>query len=133
MPGVGISIGLTRLIPELIRTNVLKANRKTVAEVLVTNAMPARTAEYVKLAANLRDAGIKTEVYLEERRLVKQVEFANKKGVKFILIQAEAEVAGGFVTIKNMDTGEQVPVKTDNVISYLKHQLSSPSPNPILN
>jgi len=127
LPGVGISIGLTRLIPDLIRTGVLKVGKQTVADVLIANFDHSKSIEYVKIAAVLREAGINTEVFLEDKKIGKQIEYANKKGFRLVLFKGPDEDLNGTIKIKNMDTGDQqVIADTDlvgTVSALLQHQL----------
>lgn len=106
-PGVGISIGLSRLIPTLLEKGVLKAETASTAPVLVTTLESDRMLDYLKIASQLRDANIATEVYSERGKFNKQMKYANKKGFRLVLIAGGDELSQDAVKIKNMVTGEE--------------------------
>ncbi len=112
LPGVGISIGLTRLIPRLIEAGVLKAEASTTAPVLVTLFDAADPAATLAIAARLRDAGVGVETYLERRKLDKQLKYANKRGFALVVVAGPDEAANGTASVKDLRSGEQrvVPV-----------------------
>lgn len=107
LPGVGISIGLSRLAIALIEAGVLKTGAQTPAPVLVTTMDATRMADYLRIAAELRAAGIATEVYLEKGRIGDQLKYANRKGFTYAVIAGESEFAAGQLKVKNMITGEE--------------------------
>lgn len=102
LPGVGISIGLTRLFSRLSEAGLLKAPARTPAEVLVTTMEGQPMTAYLELGRALREAGINTEVYLEPAKLRKQFEYAEKKGFRVALIVGSEEAAGGMVKMKDL-------------------------------
>jgi histidyl-tRNA synthetase len=102
LPGVGISIGLTRLFSKLREANLLSPLARTPAEVLVTTMDPNYLDRYLGLAATLRAAGINTEVYLEAAKLGNQLTYADRKGFRVALIAGENEFAKGTVQVKNL-------------------------------
>jgi len=93
MPGVGISIGLTRLFSQLLKAGILKAGPATVAPVLVTSMDKSLMPYYFKVATLLRDNGIKTEVFFDSKRIGDQLKYAGKKGFKFAIIAGNDEVS----------------------------------------
>lgn len=107
LPGVGISIGLSRLVIQLIEAGVLKTGPSTPAPVIVTTMDANRMADYLKIAATLREAGIATEVYFDKGRLGDQLKYANRKGFKVAIIAGENEFTAGQVKIKNLITGQE--------------------------
>jgi histidyl-tRNA synthetase len=102
LPGVGISIGLTRLFSKLKEAGLLKAPVRTPAEVLVTTMEHQHLGGYLKMARMLRDAGVNTEVYLEPAKLKNQLAYAEKKGFRVALIAGETEFAKQVVQVKNL-------------------------------
>lgn len=110
MPGVGISIGLTRLFSQLLKVKILKTGSSTPASVLVTSMNKDFMSYYFNIATLLRDSDIKTEVYFDSKKLGEQLKYANKKGFKFAIIAGQDEVDKGCVQIKNLETGEQKSV-----------------------
>jgi len=104
LPGVGISIGLTRLFSKLKEAGLLQAPGRTPAEVLVTTMQSQHLGDYLNMARMLRGAGINTEVYLEPAKLKNQLAYAEKKGFRVALIAGETEFARQVVQVKNLAT-----------------------------
>jgi histidyl-tRNA synthetase len=102
LPGVGISIGLTRLFSKLKEAGLLRAPARSPAEVLVTTMEHQHLGGYLKMARMLRDAGVNTEVYLEPAKLKNQLAYAEKKGFRVALIAGETEFAKQVVQVKNL-------------------------------
>jgi histidyl-tRNA synthetase len=123
LPGVGISIGLTRLFSRLVEAKLLRPLENTPAEVLVTT-MDARYLEkYLKIASQLRSARINTEVYLEQAKLDKQLQYASRKEFRVALIAGETEFANDVVQIKDLSTRQSHTVPIDNVVAPIKELL----------
>ncbi|HSV94890.1 MAG TPA: histidine--tRNA ligase [Spirochaetia bacterium] len=112
-PGVGVSIGLTRLFSQLLDTGIIKAVTATPAKVLVV-PMEADVPFALEVAGQLRELGVPTELYTEDDKFKKKLMYANKIGVPYVAIIGEDEVTKKKVALKNMATGEQelVDVKT---------------------
>lgn len=119
LPGVGISIGLSRLVFRLIEKGVLKADAATPAKVLVTTMEPARMSDYLKMAADLRDAGIATEIFYEKKSLGDQLKYANRKGFQFAVIAGGDEFAANTVLIRNMADGSQTTLPQSDLTAWL--------------
>jgi histidyl-tRNA synthetase len=128
LPGVGISIGLSRLVMRLIEKGVLKADAATPAKVLVTTMQPERMQDYLKLAADLRNAGIPTEIFYEKKGLGDQLKYANRKGFACAVIAGSDEFAAGNVLIRNMGDGTQTSVSQHDLAAWLMTQESLAKP-----
>lgn len=115
MPGVGISIGLTRLFSQLLKAGILKAGPATIAPVLVTSMDKSLMSYYFKVATLLRDSGIKTEVFFDSKKIGDQLKYASKKGFKFAVIAGTDEVNENSVQLKNLGTGEQQTVSLNDL------------------
>jgi histidyl-tRNA synthetase len=102
LPGVGISIGLTRLFSRLKEAGLLQPLPRTPAEVLVTTMDPRYLDRYLSMARRLREAGINTEVYLETAKLGNQLTYADRKGFRIALIAGENEFTKDAVQLKNL-------------------------------
>jgi histidyl-tRNA synthetase len=102
LPGVGISIGLTRLFSRLKDAGLLQPLPRTPAEVLVTTMDPKYLERYLSMARRLREAGINTEVYLETAKLGNQLTYADRKGFRVALIAGENEFTKDVVQVKNL-------------------------------
>ena len=123
LPGVGISIGLTRLFWQLREAGLLKASDSTV-QVLVTQMDTAPLPLSLALAKELRDAGIATEVALEGGKLGKQLKYADRAGIRFAIVQGEDELARGAVAIKDLRRGDQFEVKREELVKTLRAELA---------
>jgi len=105
-PGVGVSIGLTRLFSQLLSEEVIKATTATPAKVLVV-PMEADMPFALEVAGKLRELGVPTELYTEDDKFKKKLTYANKIGVPFVAIIGNDEVVQKKISLKNMKTGEQ--------------------------
>jgi len=124
-PGVGISIGLTRLFNLLVQSGLIDVSRSTPTQVIVT--MQNRAAylkEYLALARILRERGIPTEVFLEPARLRDQFGYASSKGIPLAVIAGEDEIGKGVVTVRDMRTRGQEEVARDWLADYVLKKLS---------
>jgi histidyl-tRNA synthetase len=122
LPGVGISIGLTRLFWQLRDAGLLGAARSTV-DVLVTQMDPAQLPAYLAIASELRAAGIATEVVLETGKLAKQFKYADRAGIRFAVVLGEDELAKGVVTVKDLRRGDQFEVARGELSKALRVEL----------
>ncbi len=123
MPGVGISIGLTRLFDQLKNRNMLQQSSiKTTTSVLI--APFADKSDYaLKLAAALRKEKVNVELFMNNSKFNKKMQYANKIGVPLVAVIGEDEEKAGAVTIKEMETGNQVTLPLQKAIVHIKkHQ-----------
>ncbi len=104
LPGVGISIGLTRLFSKLREAGLLRSPARTPAEALVVTMDPRYLDRYLEMARALREAGVNTEVYLEPAKLKNQLAYADRKGFRVAVIAGENELAKDLVQVKNLST-----------------------------
>ena len=118
LPGVGISIGLTRLFYQLLEAGLIKTERATTAKVLVIPLVDDMTVP-LEIASSLRVAGINTEVYLEDAKMKSKLAYADKIGVPYTLLIGEDEIKSGKFTLKNMLTGEQTSVTAQEIASKI--------------
>jgi len=119
IPATGTTIGIERIIDVMTELNMLPET-KTKTQVLVTIFDESTRTASLGTAKNLRDAGINTEVFFDPGGLKKQFKYADKKGIPFVVILGPDEVANKKVTLKNLNTGEQVSLSLEQVISKLK-------------
>jgi histidyl-tRNA synthetase len=111
LPGVGISIGLSRILGRLFSRNLLRASRSTPSCVLVALASEEARAESNNVARALRARGIRCEVFHSPARLGKQVQYAEKKGIPFVWF-TQGQATGGN-EVRDIRTGVQVPADVD--------------------
>jgi histidyl-tRNA synthetase len=123
LPGVGISIGLTRLYWQLRDAGLIGTARSTV-DVLITQMDAAQLPAYLVLAGELRAAGIATEVVLEGGKLGKQFKYADRAGIRFVVVLGEDELAKGVVTVKDLRREDQFEVSRSELIKTLRVELA---------
>jgi histidyl-tRNA synthetase len=121
LPGVGISIGLTRLFDQLNAHKLLPTMPSTV-QILVTQLDPSLSATYLALAAELRGKGFNVENYLEPSKLDKQLKYADKAGIPVAILIGSDEAAKGTVLVKNLATKSQTETPRAGLLAAL-HQL----------
>ena len=123
LPGVGISIGLTRLFSKLKEAGLLQPLQTTPAQVLVTTMDPRYLDRYLGVAQALRAAGVNTEVYLEQARLGNQLTYADRKGFRLAIIAGENEFGRDVVQIKNLTTKTPRDVPVSDIVSAVTQEL----------
>ena len=107
LPGVGISIGLTRLFDQLMDIGLIKSEKKSIADILIISM--TEDFKYVtKVANKLRNEGKKVQIYYENKKIKNQFKYADKLQIPYTVVIGDDEVKEGKITIKNMETGEQV-------------------------
>ena len=119
LPGVGISIGLTRLFSQLKEIGLLQFGVATPTKVLVV-PLVADMSVPLGIASAIREAGIPAEVYFEDVKMKNKLAYANKLGIPFVVLVGEDEIASGEFTVKNMETGEQVKLVKDAIAKYIE-------------
>ncbi len=120
-PGVGISIGLTRLFSNLVSRGVINIDKSSPAKVLMTVQDRSFLSVYQNLAKTLRDNGIPTEIYYQADKLKKQLRFASIKGIEYAVIGNKSEIESGQINVKDLRTGIQSTMRIDNVFSFFNH------------
>lgn len=108
LPGVGASIGLTRLFWSLRDLGLLSFSKRSNAEFLIIPFSENELEKSFKIANELREFGKNVEVLLEEFNMKKAFKFANKRGVKYVLVIGEREISKNVFEFKNMETGERL-------------------------
>ena len=114
LPGVGISIGLTRLFYKLNELKLIKADKKSVAEVLIIPMLEDLSTP-IKIANDLRENGINTEIFLNDKKLKAKMKYADKLEIPFVIVVGEDEVKSDVVKIKNMKTGNEKECQIHNI------------------
>ena len=120
LPGVGMSIGLTRLFFILNEINLIKSNQKSISKVLIISMIPDLKPA-IETANTLRNAGINTEIYFDDKKIKAKFKYADKLKIPYTIVIGEDEVKTGELTIKNMETGEQERCVVGAVVEKLKN------------
>lgn len=122
LPGVGISIGLTRLFWQLREAGIVATADSTV-QAMVALMDEAQLPDMLAIARELRAAGINTEVQLEPKKLGKQFQYADRAGIRFVVLQGEDEAARGIVTVKDLRRQEQFEIARAELGGALRVEL----------
>ena len=109
LPGVGISIGLTRLFYKLNELELIKAEKHSMADILIV-PMTENMEKPIELASELRKLDINTEVYLNDKKLKAKMKYADKLKIPYVLVIGDDEVSSNQVKVKNMESGEETQV-----------------------
>lgn len=128
LPGIGASLGLDRLLAAMETLGMLD-KVATPAPVFVAYFVESRLEDYLRLAAQVRAAGIGAEFFPDAKRLGQQLKYADRRGFRVALIAGEDELAAGQCQVKNLATGESETAELDadgvNVIAAVKRQLAT--------
>ena len=119
LPGVGISIGLTRLFYNLKELGLLKTKEKSISKVdIITMGVGMENA--VEISNTLRENGIPNEIYKEDSKIKAKFSYANSLEIPFVIIIGEEEVERKMYTLKNMETGEQELLSKEEILEKIK-------------
>ena len=122
LPGVGISIGATRLFYQLMAAGLVETNHSSI-QVLVTRMDPELSGDYFRLARILRDGGLNTEVYHKDQKLGKQLKYAGNACIRFAILRGLDEAHGKTVQIRDLENSEQFEVAEDEMVEEIKKRL----------
>ena len=125
LPGVGISIGLTRLFYVLDEQGLLNPALPSAPADALVLPMTADPAPAIALAQELRNAGLKVQLYGEQKKFKQKMAYANKLGVPFAVLLGEDEIAEGMCSVKNMISGEQVKLSPAEASAFIKDALAA--------
>ena len=117
MPGVGVSIGLTRLFYKLNELQAIQETQKSIATVLVAPISNNEIEKALETATALRNAGINTEIYLEDKKIKAKFKYANKLQIPYVITIGEEEIKNNTLSLKNMETGEQTNITLEEAMS----------------
>jgi len=118
--GVGFSFGVDRIYDVMEDLDIFPKELSSATKVMLLNFDANSVKECLKALTVLRQSDIKCEVYPDQAKIKKQMNYANKKGVPFVLMIGENEIQEGKYQLKNMLTGEQQKLTLDEIITYLK-------------
>ena len=133
LPGVGISIGLTRLFYVLGEQGMLNPEVPTAPADALILPMTEDLSAAVALATAIRGAGLRAQLYTEPKKFKAKMNYADKLGVPFVLFLGDDEIRDGIVSVKNMKSGEQVKVAPSEAIELISAFVAAQNANaPIL-
>lgn len=125
LPGVGISIGLTRLFYVLDEQGLLNPSLPSAPADALVLPMTPDPAPAIALAEELRTGGIRVQFYGEQKKFKQKMAYANKLAVPFAVLLGEDEIAEGMCSVKNMRTGEQVKLTPADAANYIQASLEA--------
>ena len=124
LPGVGISIGLTRLFYVLGEQNMLNDRLNTAPADVLILPMTEDLAPAITLATELRSQGIRVQLYAEQKKFKAKMSYADKLGIPYAVFLGEDEIAAGTCSVKDLGTGEQVTVTATEAAALIKQGLA---------
>lgn len=127
LPGVGMSIGLTRLFYVLNEMNLIQAEKKSISEILIVS-MIEDLKPAIHTANALREKGINTEIYYDEKKVKTKFKYADKLRIPYVIVIGEDEIVKGKLTLKNMVTGEQETCELEDIIKKCDNGKKNISP-----
>ena len=125
LPGVGISIGLTRLFYVLDEQGLLNPELPTAPADALVLPMTSDPAAAIALAETLRSSGLRVQLYGEQKKFKQKMAYADKLGVPFAVLLGEDEITEGKCSVKNMRTGEQITVSPGEAGVLIKAALAA--------
>ena len=124
LPGVGVAIGLTRLFYVLDEQGMLNPDLLTApADVLLLPMTDDFTAA-VELATRFRNAGLRTQIYSEQKKFKAKMTYADKLGIPYVAFLGEDEIAQGVCSVKDLRTGQQVSLSPDEAVELIRKGIS---------
>ena len=120
LPGVGISIGLTRLFYVLGEQKMLNPDLPTAPADVLVIPMTEDLAPAISLSTKLRAAGIRTQLYTEQKKFKAKMSYADRLGVPYVIFLGDDEIAAGVVACKDMASGEQTKLSADDTLALIR-------------
>ena len=132
LPGVGISIGVTRLFYVLGEQGLLNSDICTAPADVLILPMTEDLSEAISLATDLRAAGVSTQIYTEKKKFKAKMNYADKLKVPYVYFLGEDEITAGVVSCKDMRTGEQVKLPRAEAVEKAKAFVESDRQKPVI-
>ena len=120
MSGVGISFGADRIYDVMCGLELFPADTMVTTKVLFVNLGEQEQLASMRAVDALRTAGISAEVYPDSAKMKKQMEYANRRGIPYVVIIGSDELAEGMATLKDMQRGEQIKVAITDLVQHIK-------------
>ena len=124
LPGVGISIGLTRLFYVLGEQSMLNPACNTAPADVLVLPMTEDLTPAVETATLLREAGIRTQLYCEQKKFKAKIQYADRLHIPYVIFLGEDEIAAGTVSVKRLATGEQTSVPKAELAEFIRSGLA---------
>lgn len=112
LPGVGVSIGLTRLFYKLNELNIIKADKKSISDILII-PMTENMSVPLELGTELRKLKVNTEIYLNNKKIKAKMKYADKLEIPYVVVIGDNEIETNKVKVKEMATGKETECELD--------------------
>ena len=132
LPGVGISIGLTRLFYVLNEQGMLNPDRADAPADVMIVPMTDDLTPAARLATDLRAQGVRVQLYAEQKKFKAKIQYADKLHIPYIIFLGEDEIAAGTVSLKDLRTGEQTTVTPEEAAAAIRADMQTRAAGPIL-
>ena len=123
LPGVGISIGLTRLFFVLEDQGYLNQDLNTAPADVLILPMTEDLSPAISLATTMRDAGIRTQIHGEQKKFKQKISYADKLAIPYVIFLGEDEIRAGVAAVKDLRTGEQVKLPSVEAVAHIRRGL----------
>ena len=120
LPGIGISIGLTRLFSQLKSEGIITSDKKSLIDILLIPMNDEYDKYALEIAKSLRNSNFKVDICYGNKNMKNKMKYANKIGVKYVGVLGEDEEKNNMVTLKNMIEGTQEKYSKDSLQQYIK-------------
>jgi histidyl-tRNA synthetase len=117
--GVGISFGADRIYDVMTQLDLFPKEAIAATQVMFVNFGKNEELYILPLLYRLRSAGISSELYPDQDKMKKQMNYANRKGIKFVILAGESEIEAGMINLKNMESGQQQLIKSEEIVKVL--------------
>ena len=117
--GVGVSFGAERIYDVLLQANLFPEHSTETTKILFVNFGEREEAYCLPVLTEIRKSGINAEIFPDSAKMQKQMTYANRKNIPFVVLAGESEIRSGKFTLKNMETGEQTSVSPEELINIL--------------
>lgn len=132
LPGVGISIGLTRLFYVLQEQKLLSDEVVSSPADALVIPMSEDLGPAISAATVLRNSGIRTQLYMEKKKFKARMGYADKLSIPFVILLGEDEIREGVCSVKNMASGEQIKLKPEDAAGYIREKIDALNSAPII-
>ncbi len=125
LPGVGISIGLTRLFYVLSEQGMLNGDMNTAPADALILPMTDDLSPAISFASQLRQAGVRAQLYTEQKKFKQKMSYADKTGIPYVVFLGEDEIARGVVSVKDMASGQQQTLPQAQAIALIQSGIAT--------
>ena len=124
VPGIGFSFGVDRLYFVLEELKLFPNKSQTTTTVMITNFDKGSEKYSLNVLTRMRSAGINSEIYPQQSKLKKQMDYANKKSIPYVILIGSNEIETGKLTLRDMNSGKQEELTVDMIIETIGKRVS---------